>query len=239
MKEEQRETENTEEMKRQERAKGKPVVAAGLLLILMEIWKQLTLWLIVGKGQYNVWYFPFQLCSLPMYISLLYAVLQTRRGPRIERWKRTCMTFLQDYGFLGGLMALLFHAGLMHPGHPFLTAHGFLWHGLMLLLALYIHTTGLSDSSTQGFRSTLPIFAVSALLAECINVALHRYGDCDMFYISPYHLSSQLVFCSIDAIIGRPAGIALYLACVVLGASLIHLAFQKLPKYAGHASRKI
>lgn len=239
MKEERRETEQVEEARRAEDQSGKLVVAAGLLLLLMEVWKQLTLWLLVGKGQYNVWYVPFQLCSLPMYIALLYGALCGRTDPRAETWKRACMTFLQDYGFLGGMMALLFHAGLMHPGHPFLTAHGFLWHGIMLLMALYIHETGLSDLSMQGFQSTLPMFGFSALLAEGINVALHRYGDCDMFYISPYHLSSQPVFCSIDAIIGRPAGIVLYLLCVVLGAFLIHLAFSKLPKLGIHASHKI
>lgn len=236
---EQKETEKEENARSQERQKGKLVVAAGFLLLLMEIWKQLTLWLIVGKGKYNVWYFPFQLCSLPMYISLLYGVLRTRKGSRVEIWKQACMTFLQDYGFLGGMMALLFHEGLMHPGHPFLTAHGFLWHGIMLLMALYIHKTGLSDLSMRGFRFTLPMFGLSALLAEGSNVALHRYGDCDMFYISPYHLSSQPVFCSIDAIIGRPAGIVLYLICVVLGAFLIHLAFSKLPKLGIHTSHKI
>ena len=114
----------------------------------------------------------------------------------------------------------------MHPGHPLLTAHGFIWHIVMLLMALYIHATGLSDRSCRGFRRTLPIFGIAAVLAELINIALHRYGDCDMFYITPYHLSSQPVFRSIDAVLGRPAGILLYLGCVVLGAFLVHRLFS-------------
>lgn len=117
----------------------------------------------------------------------------------------------------------------MHPGHPLLTAHGFLWHIVMLLTALYIHDRGLSDRSSRGFRRTLPIFGIAAILAELINIALHRYGDCDMFYITPYHLSSQPVFRSIDAVIGRPAGILLYLGCVVLAAFLVHCLFSMLP----------
>ena len=209
-----------------DRMYGKPVVVAGIVLIVMELWKQLTLWLLVEGGQYNVWYFPFQLCSLPMYLALLYGMLRKRTGRRAVIIKRALLTFLQDYGFLGGALALIVHEGLMHPGHPLLTAHGFIWHIVMLLTALYIHATGLSDRSCRGFRRTLPIFGIAAVLAELINIALHRYGDCDMFYITPYHLSSQPVFRSIDAVIGRPAGILLYLGCVVLGAFLVHLLFS-------------
>ena len=49
----------------------------GLFMLSGEIWKQLTLTFILGGGQYNWWYFPFQLCSIPMYILLIY--------PRIRR----------------------------------------------------------------------------------------------------------------------------------------------------------
>ena len=44
----------------------------GLFMLSGEIWKQLTLTFILGGGQYNWWYFPFQLCSIPMYILLIY-----------------------------------------------------------------------------------------------------------------------------------------------------------------------
>ena len=153
-------------------------------------------------------------------------MLRKRTGRRAFIIKRALLTFLQDYGFLGGALALIVHEGLLHPGHPLLTAHGFIWHIVMLLTALYIHATGLSDRSCRGFRRTLPIFGIAVVLAELINIALHRYGDCDMFYITPYHLSSQPVFRSIDAVIGRPVGILLYLGCVVLGAFLVHLLFS-------------
>ena len=42
----------------------------GLLMLCSEIWKQLTLTFLVGHGVYNLWYFPFQLCSIPMYVFL-------------------------------------------------------------------------------------------------------------------------------------------------------------------------
>ena len=69
----------------------------GLFMLSGEIWKQLTLTFILGGGQYNWWYFPFQLCSIPMYILILY--------PRIRRsaLKQALLTFLMCYGLLGGI----------------------------------------------------------------------------------------------------------------------------------------
>ncbi len=207
----------------------RPVLWIGGLLLLMEIWKQLVLWLAVGRGQYNVWYFPFQLCSMPMYLSVLYGLLRKRKGRRAEALKRAIMTFLQDYGFLGGVLTLIVHDGLLHPGHPLLTAHGFLWHILMVICALYIHRSGLAGRSGRDFLMTVPIFCTAALIAEGINTALHPYGDCDMFYISPYHLSSQPVFHNLDLVLGRPAGILLYLLCMLAGAFLVHVLFSVHP----------
>ena len=76
--------------------------------------------------------------------------------------------------------------------------------------------------SLRGYLKSLVLFLFCAVLAELINISLRSYGDCDMFYISPYHLSSQPVFRDIDAIVGRPLGIVIYLFCVMAGAGLIH-----------------
>ena len=45
--------------------------ACGLILAVSEIYKQGFLYYIVNGGQYDWWYFPFQLCSIPMYLCLL------------------------------------------------------------------------------------------------------------------------------------------------------------------------
>ena len=123
-------------------------------------------------------------------------------------------------------MSLAVHDGLIHPGHMLLTAHGFIWHILLLVLSFFIFRRKLSFTGIREFAYTIPLFSGLAAIAEFINISLHRFGDCDMFYISPYHNSSQLVFCEIDSLIGRPAGIIVYLASIVLGAFIVHLCFS-------------
>ena len=45
--------------------------ACGVFLAFSEVYKQLFLYYIENNQHYDWWYFPFQLCSLPMYLCLL------------------------------------------------------------------------------------------------------------------------------------------------------------------------
>ena len=46
--------------------------SCGVLLALMELYKQAFLYVIEFHGHFDWWYFPFQLCSIPMYTVLLH-----------------------------------------------------------------------------------------------------------------------------------------------------------------------
>ena len=221
----------TERFKTEYKTTDRFIIYVGIILIVLEIWKQLTLWIVEFNWKYNVWYFPFQLCSMPMYIIALYGYLvKFRPGRDTENMKKILLTFLQDYGFLGGVMSLIVHGGLIHPGYMLLTAHGFIWHILMVVLSLYISLNRLSLPGINGFFRTVPLLLCLAAAAETINITLHGFGDCDMFYISPYHISSQPLFSDIDMAAGRGVGIAVYIASVVIGALIVHIILEKANK---------
>ena len=199
------------------------IPGAGLILMLMELFKQIYLYEVVFEGHYNVWYLPFQLCSMPMYMALLSGIC-CKRG-----WigaSRILWTFMQDFGILGGIAALIVHDGFTWEAYPLLTAHGYIWHIMLILMGLCIYRYGLSELSLKGFISAVLLLLFCAAIAQFINISLHGLGDCDMFYISPYHLSAQPVFRDIDACLGRVPGICIYLACMILGGGLIHLCFS-------------
>ena len=209
------------------RKNGRSLTAIGLGFAFLEVLKQVYLIRNVFGGSYDVWYVPFQLCSMPIYLCLtagISGMLTKNKSP--EGLRTVILTFLMDYGLLGGVMALTVRDGFTFPQHPLLTAHGWVWHAGMIALALWIFFKGLCDTSVKGYLRTIPVFLVLAAFAEIINVSLHGKGDCDMFYISPYHLSSQPVFVDIDAAVGRPAGIVIYLLAVCFGAFLSHILFN-------------
>lgn len=224
---EQFETEQSE-TEHQKMHSDRVILTLSLSLLVMEIWKELYLYFIYFGGHFNVWYVSFQLCSTPMYLGLLISWFSVHPGKYGVRFCRAAATFLQDYALLGGAAALIVHDGFTYPKHPLLTAHGYLWHIILIVLSVYCFRKGYSDRTPRGFRRTLPIFSACCVIAEFLNILLHPFGDCDMFYISPYHVSSQIVFCDIDRVVGRPAGIVLYLLNIVFAAWVIHMGYYVL-----------
>ena len=69
----------------------------GLILAVSELYKQSFLYFIVSQGQYNWWYFPFQLCSVPMYLCL---ILPLFRHPSHRSTEKRMCTFMQDFALL-------------------------------------------------------------------------------------------------------------------------------------------
>lgn len=206
--------------RKNEKAPFRFLLLCGLILAAGELYKQLFLYEIVNGGRYNWWYFPFQLCSTPMYLCLLLPLFQRRR-----RAAGLLFTYLQDFSLLGGVMALAEPSGLFHP-YWTLTLHGLLWHILLVFLGLTIFRAGLADPGVRGYARTLPLLFLFCLIATAINVATG--GQADMFYISPYYPVTQVVFHRLSLLFGTPAGIALYLLALCLGGLLTHLGLERI-----------
>ena len=201
----------------------------GVLLGTGELYKQLFLYEIVNHGRYDWWYFPFQLCSIPMYLCLL---------PFLPGWKQyasVCTSFLQDFGILGGIMALAVPPGLMHP-YWTLTLHGFIWHFILIFIGLFCAISGTSDLCRRGFLRTLPLYFLCCLTALAINTAAGPASGAEMFYISPFRPSGQPFFHQISVTLGIFPGIMIYIAAMLLGAALVHSIIQHALSQASSAT---
>ena len=130
--------------------------------------------------------------------------------------------FIQDFGLLGGIMALAEPSGLMHP-YWTMTVHGFLWHFNLIFMGLICAFYNLKTETPKSYLHTIPLFLFCTAIATAVNVLSHPYGNADMFYISPYYPNGQIVFHQISLVIGTFAGNCLYLASVLLGGFIIHI----------------
>lgn len=191
----------------------------GIVLILLELYKQLFSNAIVNHHTYDWWIFPFQLCSLPMYLCILLPFLKERIASIIE-------TFLMDFTILGASMALLFPEDMMHVFIT-LTAHAFLWHFILLFIGFHI---ACYRKTFAKYHHVVLLFFLTAALATCFNMMFHTYGNIDMFYISPYIPFSQPVFNILEPLFRRIPTILIYLVCACGGGLLI----QKIITYKKH-----
>lgn len=192
---------------------------AGIILAVSEIYKQLFNFFIVNGGRYDWHLFPFQLCSLPMYLCL---ILPWVRNEKI--WT-ALNTFLVDFNLMGALMVFVDPSGIF-SSYVTLTLHGILWHLIVIFIGLVSGLTRQADTDhLKGFLKGLPVFAVSCGAALLINVAAHPYGGAAMFYIDPYTPSVQLVFKDIAARMGIAAGNIVYIFAMILGGFVCHFCF--------------
>lgn len=207
-----------------DRSFSRLLFGCGVFLSACELYKQIFLYVVINGGHYDWWFFPFQLCSLPMYLCLILPFL--REG----RFKTTLYTFMQDFNLLGGLAALIVPEGFRHI-HWSLTLHGYIWHILLVLIGFSIALSGRSDKSQRGYVRTIPVFVICCCIATLINLFAPGHGRADMFYITPYSPSSQPVFHELALKLGNIPANLLYLATVCLGGYLIHRIFASTGRY--------
>lgn len=201
------------------------LVSVGVFLMLTEVYKQLFYYFIVGEHSYEWWIFPFQLCSVPMYLCVIAPLL------RPGKLQSGMYHFMSTYNLLGGVMAVIEPSGLLHKYLP-LTLHAFVWHVLLIFIGLYLIVTGRCAKTFPDFRQATYTFLGLATLAFCINLIFWNVseGTINMFYVGPRY-SPLVVFEQISRSAGWYVSTALYLPAVGLGAFLMylpaHLYFKK------------
>lgn len=200
----------------------------GIIMIISEIIKQLVLTFIVNGGVYALWYFPFQLCSLPMYLLPLYAICRSKKV------KEAILTFLMTYTLVGGIAVFFDQSGL-HYTLPILTLHSYLWHIFLIVIGInsgliFIKCQRSRKSSFRPFIQASTIYLISCLIAEIINLSLDDFGNINMFYINPDFKMAQIVFKDLVPVIGNDLTIVVYILATILGAFLFYLAWRSIER---------
>ena len=214
----------------------KLLAACGWLLAVFEVYKQLFLFHIVNGGVYDWWYFPFQLCSVPMYLCILLPLIPERSALR-----SAMLTFMAGFTFISAAAALIYPQDFLRS-YVTLTAHGFIWHAVLLFISLTIGLSGMADLSGRGIRRSVMLFLVLCAAAVSINIyaePLMQSANASgalaesyaaMFYLNPYHISPQPVVGAIQKSAGIPAGLALYIAALAAASIIADILFRRFGK---------
>lgn len=200
---------------------GRFLTFLSIAMLVSEVWKQWYLTFVLNGGHYNVWYFPFQLCSLPMYLYLFYEKMP-------EQWQKRIDIFIMDFSLMGGVAVFLDPSGMQYS-RWMLTVHSYLWHYLLIFLGclsgfrwMEMGTGGFLRDSLREFVNALPIFCAGALLATVLNLTLWRFGEISMFYLSPFETSNQIIFRDIARNAGILVGNISYFLAMVAAAFIFH-----------------
>jgi VanZ family protein len=229
-------------LRKRERLFNVIIFFIGITLILLEIFKQMTYAKIYDYqkfGDYLRKIFPFQLCSLHMYLCPLAPFTK-------GKFRQTLLIFIGVYAFIGGIAVLGFSAGLnsvlwgfeREDGTRFgdygMVVHTLLWHGILIQLGAFIF--GFFHLGDAPYRKVVRLIFSSwgmcvffGIIAEALNLFVPlAYGvdnkwvvGMNMWNVSRYYPVSMPViglFFDMDPWwLGGIIGFSAYMIVLLLG----------------------
>lgn len=218
------------------------LISMGSFLILTEIYKQLYYLYAIGVEGYDWDMLPFQLCSVPMYISVVAGCMKKCKV-------RDCiLEYLITIGFLGGIMAYVEPSGILHDD-LFKLLHSSIWHAMLIWIALYILFTKKANFNLKDYPKALIVLAGVVIVATTLNLVFKDKASAgfNMCYISPFRNTPLAVFKDFDVFFknllgnypGRIISIIIYLIGVSLGGFVIYLVSYYIKELASKKEGKI
>ncbi len=194
---------------------------AGVVLFLLELYKQLYYPAVLTGGRYNFGILPLQFCSYSLYLYLLIPLLPT------GKCKEALLDFVGLYQTMGACIVM---------GYPTLYAeiplslHTMLWHTVMIGVGmLTLLSRGYRKPYLKEMLFSGAVFLCTVAVAVVLNFVLtpcakQSYQPLNLFYISPYIQSHYIIIGDVQRAFGWAASVAAYvLMFVFVGANLVWL----------------
>ncbi len=187
--------------------------AVGGFLLATEVYK-IAFHMTVNPYDWGFWgAFPFQLCSVPMYLCLICAA---SRSQRLNSW---LYEFMFAINMFGGLMAFIEPSGIQHA-YWSLTIHAYLWHMLLIFIGLYLYFSKRACTDRYSYGKAVVVYGGSCVMAQGFNLIFGDKINC--FYISPYKQSPLAVFKDIYASCGWVVNMVLLMLVLTLASAVVY-----------------
>ena len=160
-----------------------------IILIICEVFKQLFWFEFYGYYRFEI--FPFQFCTVPIYVSIAASIIPSNKAREI------CYRFLAFFGIIGGLAVMLIPTAVLYTYFVAMSIHSMVWHSVLVIMGVYlIVSRGYGNKIKELFIPSLMLlgFVILAIIRNILVYKLHlgtpncQPGDnLSMFYISPYY----------------------------------------------------
>lgn len=198
----------------------------GIVAFILELIKQI-MWSFNYDTATNVitwdyqWYAaPFQLCTTPIFVSLICLFL--KRG----KIRNSLLSYMSFTTILGGFMTILI------PDSCFVedilvNIHTMWLHCGSFVISVYLMISGEVKIKKEDLIGAIIVFLIFVLLAQGLNIGIYNSGilngeTFNMFYISPYFESTLPVFDIIYKSVPYSLFLCIYILAISLGSSIVY-----------------
>ena len=197
----------------------------GFSLIGLEVFKLMYNYYALYDMDYNqiMFIFPFQLCSMPLYMSVIASYL--REDSKV---RKAMLTFMMTFSLMSGVAAYIEPSGILNSTLVS-TIHSCVWHLVLVFFGFFIGFSGRVGKEFGDFLYAEVLFIVCCMIALCLNVTLplfmtHDLDSVNMFFIGPQR-SSLIVFCDIYDKFGWVVQAISYVVLLSIGGFIVFLPF--------------
>ncbi len=210
--------------KRNKRTTDRVVLIYGLIMLAAEIYKQIFFTVETGEYPWNL--FPWQFCSVPMFAAVIAPLLKDGRV------KDAIYKFLAFFGLIAGIMTIMIPEGF-YWDYVTITCHSFFWHTSIVIIGLYLIIANDYARSLKSFFSewlgSAAVYTAAIAVALALDAvwglwlknAVRTELTFNMFYISPFYVSSLPVFRDIQPRVPYPVFLFLYVLAFCIGAAAV------------------
>jgi len=212
----------------------------GGVAAVTELLKQFSWSMVMGEGagqlvwDYSWYSAPFQLCSTPIYVSLICLFL--KKG----KLRDHLLSYLALVTILGGLMTMLIPSSCFVED-ILVNIHTMWLHCGSLVVGIYLIMSKAVPLTARSLRCAGVTFLCLTAMALTMNVAVYHSGvlngeTFNMFYISPYFVSELPVFNTIQQAVPYPLFLAAYVVALMLGSTLIFFIAQMIQRFVKYVN---
>ena len=203
----------------------------GIIALILEVAKQL-IWSFNYDMINNVvawdyqWYAaPFQLCTTPIFVSLICLFLKDGKT------RNSLLSYMVFVTIWGGLLTVIIPDSCF-TGDILINVHTMWLHCGSLVVSLYLIMSENIKIEKQDMISGFKVFLIFVLLAEILNITVYNMNilngeEFNMFYISPYFVSELPVFNVLQEKLPFFIYLFVYIFAVYIGANIIYVLFRK------------
>lgn len=197
----------------------------GIIALILETLKQL-IWTFNYDSINNIitwdyeWYaFPFQLCTTPIFICLICLFLKK------TKLRDSLLSYISFVTILGSI-STIFIPDSCFVRDILVNIHTMWLHIGSFVISVYLMMTGEVALKKANLKKAIITFIVFVIIAESLNLIIYNSGilkeeTFNMFYISPYFISSLPVFDIIQQNVPFIIYLLIYIVALTSGATII------------------
>ena len=198
----------------------------GIFALILEVTKQI-MWSFEYDLTTNIvtwdyqWYAaPFQLCTTPIFASIICLFLKEGKE------KDSLLSYMAFVTILGSFMTIIIPDSCFTKD-ILINIHTMWLHCGSLVVSIYLIMSGAIKVNKENFKNGFKVFLIFVLIAEILNIFIYNSGvlngeTFNMFYISPYFISTLPVFDVIQQNVPFVIYLLIYIVAIFIGSLIVY-----------------